>query len=59
MTDRVRCLASHGMPADRFIELPCGCQDVVFLDGSVCYEHDHVICTQAAIESWLEGRDAA
>jgi hypothetical protein len=26
------------------IDLPCGCQDVVFTDDTVCHEHDHVQC---------------
>ncbi len=31
---------------DRFtyVELPCGCQDVRYADGTVCFEHAHVDC---------------
>lgn len=25
-------------------DLPCGCQDVHYADGTRCYEHNHVQC---------------
>jgi hypothetical protein len=26
------------------VDLPCGCQDVRYVDGTVCHEHNHVVC---------------
>ncbi len=26
------------------VDLPCGCQDVHYADGTVCFEHAHVDC---------------
>lgn len=26
------------------VDLPCGCQDVQFADGTACFEHAHVEC---------------
>ena len=28
----------------KIVDLPCGCQDVYYDDGSIDYEHDHVEC---------------
>jgi hypothetical protein len=38
------CTGSCGGPEVRLDDLPCGCQDVQYVDGTVCYEHNHVIC---------------
>jgi hypothetical protein len=33
------------LPAEHaLVMLPCGCADVVYPDGRVCHEHDHVCC---------------
>ncbi len=28
----------------RYVDLPCGCQDVHYAGGTVCFEHAHVDC---------------
>jgi hypothetical protein len=36
-----------------YLDLPCGCQDVIYTDGSVCIEHNHVQCDGEPIEEEL------
>lgn len=43
------CCTGDGRPASATevyarVDLSCGCQDVVYADGTVCYEHNHVEC---------------
>jgi hypothetical protein len=38
------CNSHIGEESAVLVDLPCGCQDVHYEDGSVCYEHTHVIC---------------
>lgn len=26
------------------VDLPCGCQDVLYADGTICFEHAHAEC---------------
>jgi hypothetical protein len=33
-----------GKKFTKLVDLPCGCQDVYYEDGSVDREHDHVEC---------------
>jgi hypothetical protein len=39
-------VCSGERPEDGYelVDLPCGCQDVVYADGRICHEHDHVKC---------------
>lgn len=39
------CTASGGDPATAtVVTLPCGCQDVHYSDGTICFEHAHIEC---------------
>ncbi len=50
MTTRARPVCTgdhHNRLADvgfSYVNLPCGCQDVHYADGTVCFEHAHVDC---------------
>ncbi len=48
MEDRAHpvCTGHRLHPADTatYVDLPCGCQDVHYADGTVCFEHAHVDC---------------
>jgi hypothetical protein len=38
------CTGTCSGDVDRMVDLPCGCQDVFYTDGTACYEHNHVDC---------------
>jgi hypothetical protein len=38
------CSGTCSGPVSELVDLSCGCQDVRYEDGTVCYEHNHVIC---------------
>lgn len=44
--DRPPCTGTCSGPVADLITLPCGCVDVHYLDGTICYEHNHVRCTK-------------
>ncbi len=47
MRDRERpaCTAHRRINVGaRLVDLPCGCQDVHYNDGTICHEHNHVDC---------------
>lgn len=33
-------------------DLPCGCQDVIYADGTIDREHDHVECDGQVTPEW-------
>ena len=33
----------------RTVDLPCGCQDIYYADGTVCFEHAHAECHDAGV----------
>lgn len=48
-TSAPSCTAKHRVGereiADNtLVDLPCGCQDVHYVDGTICFEHAHVEC---------------
>lgn len=56
MTTPVVCTGGHHpgytiMDGKTLVDLPCGCQDVHYADGTVCYEHAHVECNGAPEET--------
>jgi hypothetical protein len=42
--DEMTVRPDAGEPAFTLVDLPCGCQDVHYEDGTVDREHDHVEC---------------
>lgn len=51
------CTGTCNGLADRMETLPCGCQDVYYVDGTVCFEHNHVRCGGQLVVEALANHD--
>ncbi len=39
-----RCSTDNGAYTYKYFYQECGCLDVLYSDGGICYEHNHVTC---------------